>query len=179
MTQETCFIKIERVWAMPNKNTFDIPPIKRLLEEEMISKEWIDPFAKDSNLAKYRNDINPDTKADFHLEANEFMKLFYSNSMDGGLLDWVYSPRQLQECYNSLGHAVTFKDTQAKTWRVWRESMARLIKPGGKAITFGWSSAGIGMKYGFMPYRILIVPHGGMHNDTIVTCETKDRNCSP
>ena len=28
-------MKIERIWAMPNKNTFDIPPIKTLLTEEM------------------------------------------------------------------------------------------------------------------------------------------------
>lgn len=175
MKQESSFIKIERIWAMPNKNTFDIPPIKQLLHEEMLGCEWIDPFAKDSRLAKYGNDINPNTIQLNHLEANDFMKEFNSNSMDGGLLDWVYSPRQLAECYKNIGIPVTGLDTSAQTWRVWRESMARLIKPGGRAITFGWSSAGIGMKYGFTPYRILIVPHGGMHNDTIVTCEIKEK----
>ena len=158
---------------MPNKNTFEIIPIRDLLKKEMVGSFWIDPFAKDSQLAKFRNDINPNTNQDFHLEANDFLQKFPLNSMDGGLLDWVYSPRQLKECYDSIGIPVTGLDTSAKTWRVWRESMARVIKPGGKVITFGWSSAGIGMKYGFVPYRILIVPHGGMHNDTIVTCEVK------
>lgn len=29
---------IERKWAMPNKNTFDIRPIRKLIEEEMKKK---------------------------------------------------------------------------------------------------------------------------------------------
>ena len=30
-------IKIERVWSMPNHKTFEIKPIKELLEKEKIS----------------------------------------------------------------------------------------------------------------------------------------------
>ena len=40
-------IRFERIWAMPNKNTFDILPIKNLISEEVnLDKFWIDPFAK-------------------------------------------------------------------------------------------------------------------------------------
>lgn len=36
-------MKIERKWSMPNKNTFDIKPIKELLTNEVDnSKLWID-----------------------------------------------------------------------------------------------------------------------------------------
>ena len=42
-----------------------------------------------------------------------------------------------------------------------------------KNITFGWNSGGIGYKYGFEIKRILMVPHGGWHNDTICTVEVK------
>ena len=39
-------IKIERAWSMPNKNTFDIAPIKKLLGDEVDTDDlWIDPFA--------------------------------------------------------------------------------------------------------------------------------------
>jgi hypothetical protein len=43
-------IKIERVWAMPNKWTFALKPIKKLLDEEIINgfgvgNAWADPFA--------------------------------------------------------------------------------------------------------------------------------------
>ena len=34
---------------------------------------------------------------------------------------------------------------------------------------------GIGMKYGFEIQEILLVPHGGWHNDTIVVVERKRR----
>ena len=39
-------IRIERIWSMPNQNTFEIAPIKALLEKEVdLSRSWIDPFA--------------------------------------------------------------------------------------------------------------------------------------
>lgn len=44
---------------------------------------------------------------------------------------------------------------------------------GGVCISFGWNSMGIGKKNGFEIIEILLVAHGGMHNDTIVTVETK------
>ena len=40
-------------------------------------------------------------------------------------------------------------------------------------ITFGWNSGGIGKKYGFEIKKILLVAHGGWHNDTICTLEIK------
>ncbi len=51
--------------------------------------------------------------------------------------------------------------------------MARVIKPGGKVITYAYNSSGLGKKRGFEIIRILIVPHGAEHNDTICTVEKK------
>jgi hypothetical protein len=39
-------MKIERVWSMPNKNTFEISPIKELLRDEVGSGVWIRPVLK-------------------------------------------------------------------------------------------------------------------------------------
>lgn len=39
-----------------------------------------------------------------------------------------------------------------------------------------WNSGGIGMKYGFEIEKILLVAHGGWHNDTICTIERKTKN---
>jgi len=47
-------MRIERIWAMPNKNTFDIKPIKELILEEMTNGKWIDPFA---NIYQTKNHI--------------------------------------------------------------------------------------------------------------------------
>ena len=49
-------MKIERTWAMPNALTFSIQPIKLFLEEEIRGEEWADPFARNTDLAKYTND---------------------------------------------------------------------------------------------------------------------------
>ena len=43
-------IQIDRIWAMPNKNTFDIKPIKELILEEIDDGTWIDPFANKKEL---------------------------------------------------------------------------------------------------------------------------------
>lgn len=38
---------------------------------------------------------------------------------------------------------------------------------------FGWNSGGIGKKYGFEIEKIILIAHGGWHNDTIITIEKK------
>ena len=60
-----------------------------------------------------------------------------------------------------------------KYWSDCKNEIARILKPGGKAICFGWSSMGIGKNRGFEMKRILLVPHGGSRNDTICTVEIK------
>lgn len=167
-------IKIERKWCMPNKNTFDIKPIKELLIEEVDnSKLWIDPFANKNKIASITNDLNPEYDTDYHLDALEFLKTFADNSVDGVLYDPPYSPRQVSECYKHVGYNVTNETTRASFWGNHKKEISRIVKTGGKVITFGWNSGGIGKKYGFEIERILLVPHGGWHNDTICTVEIK------
>lgn len=166
-------IQIERVWAMPNKNTFDIKPINALIEEELTEGLWIDPFANRNKLATVTNDLSTEYDTDYHLDALDFMKMFGSSSVDGVLYDPPYSPRQVSECYNNVGLNVTWDTTKASFWGNHKREISRITKIGGKVITFGWNSGGIGYKYGFEISRILLVPHGGWHNDTICTVEIK------
>ena len=171
---DTHNIRIERIWSMPNKNTFEIPPIKALLEEEVdLSKYWIDPFANRNKIASVTNDLNLEYDTDYHLDALDFLKLFEDASVDGVLYDPPYSPRQVSECYNDVGYTVTWDTTKASFWGNHKREISRIVKIGGKVITFGWNSGGIGYKYGFEIERILLVPHGGWHNDTICTVEVK------
>lgn len=167
-------MKIERKWSMPNKNTFDIKPIKALLKNEVDnSKLWIDPFANKNKIATITNDLNPEYDTTHHMDALEFLKMFDDNSVDGVLYDPPYSPRQVSECYKHVGYNVTQETTRASFWGNHKKEISRIVKPGGKVITFGWNSGGIGMKYGFEIQHILLVPHGGWHNDTICTIEIK------
>lgn len=167
------YIDIQRQWAMPNKNTFDIKPIKELIQSELTDGTWIDPFANQNKLATITNDLNPSYDTNYHMDALDFLKTFQNESVDGVLYDPPYSPRQVTECYQGVGINVTSETTRASFWGNQKKEISRIVKPGGKVITFGWNSGGIGRKYGFEIVRILLVPHGGWHNDTICTVEVK------
>lgn len=168
-------IKFNRVWAMPSKNTFSIKPIKELLSR-YVDKEnqiWIDPFANSSKIATITNDIDESYNTDYHLDVIEFLRLFKDNSVHGALVDSPYSPRQLSECYKKLNLSVTMETTQSSFWSRIKDEVARIIRPEGLVISFGWNSNGIGKTRGFEILEILLVAHGGNHNDTIVTVERK------
>ena len=166
-------MRMERIWAMPNKWTFAIKPIAQLLREEMGEGVWVDPFAGVKSPAAITNDLNPERPTDYHMDALAFLKTFADNSVDGVLYDPPYSPRQVTECYQGVGMNVTSETTRASFWSNQKKEISRIVKPGGKVITFGWNSGGIGRKYGFEIDRIFLVPHGGWHNDTICTVEVK------
>lgn len=166
-------LKIERIWCMPNRNTFKIHPIANLLREEMVGELWIDPFCGNNSPAHVTNDLNPDIPADSHEDAIVFLKMFDNESVDGVLYDPPYSVRQVAECYKRVGFPVTQETTRANFWSNSKNEAARIIRVGGKAICCGWNTMGLGINRGFRMDRILLVPHGGPHNDTIVTVETK------
>lgn len=167
-------MNITRKWAMPNSKTFSIPPINELIHRHVDELEKIvDPFSCGCRIGTITNDLDPECDADHHMEATDFLKTFDKDSVDAVLYDPPYSPRQVAECYKRLGRTVTMQTTQASYWAEQKAEIGRIVKPGGICITCGWNSGGIGKKYGFEIEEILLVPHGGWHNDTIVTVERK------
>lgn len=163
-----------REWEMPNSNTFDIKCIKRLIHK-YVKQDYksIDPFANMNRIAKITNDLDPEMKADYCMDALDFLKLFPENSMDFVLYDPPYSPRQVSECYKKLGKTVNMQTTQASFWGNLKKEIARITKPNGIVISFGWNTNGIGKTKGFEILEVLMVAHGGNHNDTICTVERK------
>jgi SAM-dependent methyltransferase len=167
-------MNINRVWAMPNSNTFSIKPIKELLDTIIYPGEkWIDAFANESKVATITNDLNPEYNTDYHMDALDFFKMFEDNSVDGVLYDPHYSLRQVVECYKSVGKEVTQETTQSSWRRKHIDEIRRILKPNGRVISFGWNSSGVGKVRGFTIEEILLIAHGGSHNDTIVTVERK------
>lgn len=163
-----------REWAMPNGNTFSILPIAafldRWLEEGAIN---IDPFAANSTRGTVTNDLNPASLAQFHLDAREFIAMLEVTA-DAVLFDPPYSPRQISELYQSIGRSVTTEDTQnARLYKDVRDLLDARLRPGGVALSFGWNSVGFGKSRGYEIQEILLVAHGGAHNDTICVAERK------
>jgi len=168
-------MKIERIWAMPNRWTFTIKPIKELLKNEIKDNElWVDPFAGKNSPASITNDLNGKIEASYHLDALKFLKTLEKEQYHGVLFDPPYSITQAKRCYEGYGmDKLEIKPTSMKYWSECKNEMARILCPGGKAICFGWNSMGLGKNRGFKITRILLVPHGGSKNDTIITVEIK------
>ncbi len=163
-------MKIERKWAMPNKWTFTIKPITELLKEEVGSGIWCDPYCgqEGKKYAQITNDL-----AQGGIDGVEFLKKQPSDYFDGILLDPPYSLRQVSEHYKAAGIKCTGWHTSSANTAALKDEAARVAKKGSKVICFGWNSMGLGKNRGFKMERILLVPHGGSKNDTIVTVEIK------
>jgi hypothetical protein len=161
---------IQRVWAMPNKATFQIKPIRTLLTR--YAKGVIcDPFCGSSSLGTYRNDANPE-KCPGGIDAVAYLEKLLSERVlvDTLLFDPPYSPRQMRESYGR-----DWKGRQRCSNAVLMAEIKRLAKQlvvdGGHVLTFGWNSNGMGKP--FQMLEILMVAYGGSHNDTICVVERK------
>ncbi len=148
-------MKIERVWAMPNKRTFQIKPIAKLREEEL-GERICDPFPFEGKI-----------------DCLDYLPTIPDESYEYGELDPPYTKRQVSEHYKKNGGICTGWHTSAGWIAKVKDEMARVIKPGGKVITYAYNSSGLGKKRGFEITRILIVSHGAEHNDTICTVEKR------
>ncbi len=172
-------MEINRIWEMPNSKTFKIKAIKNIILKYS-NGIVIDPFANEfsiknelKNIKYISNDIDTEFDTDYHLEAQDFMKLFEENSVDVVLFDPPYSGRQVSECYKKLGKTVTMSDTNSGYFTKFKKEISKIVKSGGIVISCGWNSNGIGKKYGFEIIEVLLVAHGSMHYDTIITVEKK------
>ena len=160
---------------MPDSRTFNIPPIKKLLNRYCTPPlVIIDPFANQSTIGTIRNDLNPEYDTDYHLDALQFLKQIDSDSADVVLYDPPYSITQASECYHSYGRdKLETNVANMKYWSMCKDNVARILHAGGYAICFGWNTNGLGINRFFDMKEILIVPHGGSRNDTMVTVEQK------
>lgn len=158
-------------WSMPNRWTFEMAPVKAFLERWLVDcPVVVDPFSGKSVLGTIRNDL-----ADGGVDAGEFCQRLlatHAGKCDAVLFDPPYSPRQISECYKSIGRKATTADTQnAALYARVRKPLGELLKPGGVALSFGWQSAGFGKLWA--THEILLVRHGGAHNDTICVAQRK------
>lgn len=170
-------MRFNRVFAMPNSETFSIPPITAFVQAYLAyMTPSVDPFARDKNWATFTNDLNPETSAQSHIDAEDFLRQLGLQGVQVqlGLFDPPYSPRQISECYKSIGREVSTKETQnAALYKRVRDALDPLIVPGGRVLSFGWSSNGMGKMRGYEIEAILMIAHGGAHNDTICMAERK------
>jgi hypothetical protein len=126
--------------------------------------------------AQMTNDIEPETPTFSHEDGFLFLRSCIAGAFEGALFDPPYSPDQCLRIYKPISR------NGKKSWGTGgkatyhadcRNEIARIIKPGGCAISFGWDTNGIGKKRGFEIVEVLDICHGACHNDTLVTVERK------
>lgn len=162
---------------MANPETFDIPPIRQIVKRYLReSKLSLDPFARNKRWATYTNDLNPDTKAQYHVKAIDFLKFMEDSAVEPDLVlfDPPYSPAQVKEVYQGIGLEVGQEDVwMTAAWTSERDIIHRILQVGGVVVSLGWNSSGMGKKRGYEFLEGLIVNHGAAHSDTIVVVERK------
>ena len=169
-------MKFSRTWAMPNSDTFSIAPIKEFVARYLCHGSGIDPFARNSELVAFRNDLNPETKAESHMDAGEYLKSWHGKGQFFGLMlfDPPYSPRQISESYKQVGREVGMAGTQnGALYKRVRDAAMPVSTPNAIVLSFGWNSAGMGQKRGFGILELMLVAHGSAHNDTICLAEKR------
>jgi hypothetical protein len=176
-------MKFSRTWAMPDRDTFSVPPIglfvRSYLEKSKVS---IDPFARNKRWATHTNDLNPNTEAEHHMDAEKFLTHLARQGVKSDLIifDPPYSPRQISECYKAVGLEVGMKETQsALLYQRVRDAIAPICTNDAIVLSFGWNTVGMGKRHGFEQIEIMLVCHGGAHNDTICLAEKRIPNNQP
>lgn len=162
---------------MPCSDTFDAIPIHSFVWKYLhAAKVSVDPFARNKRWATFTNDVNPNTLANSHLEAEEFLSNLAQSGVRADLLifDPPYSPRQQKESYDSFGRKMQQEDGMtARLRKIWRDAAYPLLTNDAVVLSFGWNSVGYGKRYGFEIEEILLVCHGSDHNDTICMAERR------
>lgn len=98
----------------------------------------VDPFARNCKWATCTNDIDPDTSAEIHMDALEFLRSIpFRGWADCVIFDPPFSPRQAEEKYQS-GHINVYTDPGYV--RKCMKEIVRLLKPGGVLIKLGFNS---------------------------------------
>jgi hypothetical protein len=162
-------MRISRIWKMPSTDTFDVPAIGEFVKSYLRQSEIsIDPFARNKKWATYTNDLNPETSAEYHMDAVEFLEFLKSQGIQPDLiiLDPPYSLHQVVKSYSRYG------DKRVNALTPVYDLCAEMLPVNGVALNFGFNTNGI-CRDGFEIEQIMLVAHGGHHNDTICMAERR------
>lgn len=140
---------------------------KKILSHIGYESEWtvVDPFARNCPLAgEWSNDIRPDTSANHHLDAREFLRNVPSSIADLVIFDPPFSARQATDKYDGEGINL-YSEPGAISELM--SSVHRILKSGGRVLKFGYNSSRhwpqLELEY------LWLINFGGNRNDVIVS----------
>ena len=146
-----------------NRYTFQVRNIKEWVEANCEGKT-LNLFAGKTklNIDEIRNDLDEEMLADFRMDAVEFLRTWKGEKFDTVLLDPPYAFRKSMEMYKGI---------KCSPFRQLKDEIKKVLKEGGKVITFGYHSNTMGEGRGFKVEKIALFSHGGAIHDTIASVE--------
>lgn len=154
--------KLELINTSLRRYTFESPKIKNWVEHQCVGKT-LNLFAGKTklNINEIRNDIDIEAKADFHMDAYDFVK-DCDEKFDTVLLDPPYAYRKAIEMY---------KGNYSSKFKLIADEIPRILNKNGIVISFGYHSTFLGAKRGASLIKMCIFAHGGAQHCTIAIVE--------
>jgi hypothetical protein len=152
------------LFEMPRAFTFDMPKVRRWLEDRLYG-QVLNVFQGKNKLSSTPEydvvncDIDETMHPDFVIDAMTLADHFNPQSFDVAVMDPPYSYHQAN---------VNYKGHNCHKLSVVKDHLRSIVR--GSIIWFGWS---IPATEGFGKVEILLVSHGGSHNATICTVENR------
>lgn len=160
-------MKFEYLKAPINKYTFKTKKIREYVESKC-EGHTLNLFAGSILLEinELRNDTDETMKAEYHLDALEFMERAVKEKMlfNTFLLDPPYSYRKSMEFYNG---------NKNSRFKLVKDRISEICPIGGLVITFGYNSVNMGINRGFELVELCIINHGGAIHDTLCGIEKR------
>jgi len=129
---------------------------KHIMDEGIVTNKddmvIIDPFARDCPLGTITNDLNPETSAEYHLDALEFLATL-ANERIYGLKSNLY--------------------TDSRYFKKVMMELGRILKPGAHLLRFGYTTSTMNRSLELV--RLWVVNFYSARNDVLVTLI---KNCS-
>lgn len=124
---------------MPSADTFSVKPIGEFVKRYLAqSKVSIDPFARNKRWATHTNDLNPETAAEYHLEAQDFLAHLKAQGVtaDLAIFDPPYSITQVSLAYKGFGLKFKGKENPTGGFPMVRQLISEILTADGIALSF-------------------------------------------
>jgi len=161
-------LKFGRSHGRQTCDTLDCVIARSVVTSELGGGQMIiDPFARNCEFAHpYTNDINPETRATSHLDAEEWLsglyEQYYPGAFDGAILDPPFSNHQAARTYGTTN----LYTMPGKIKRI-EMLVGSLVRHGGKVVKFGYNSNF--SHSAFECVGVQLVRYGGSMNDMIIS----------
>lgn len=142
----------------------------RIFSQIGYDPEWkiADPFARNCPIGTHTNDLNPETLAQDHMDALEWLKLQPSNFFDLVILDPPFSDEANDRIYDHerIHGEKSNIYTQATYFKGIMMEIFRILKPFGRVLRFGYTTSSLCKGLELM--RVWCVNFYSPRNDVLV-----------